>query len=221
MPAPATITVNKSQLQQALVQVRGAISDRTELLKICGELMRTSIARTFREEGSPAGSWPELAPSTRRNKKYTTGHKLLILSGRLFNSISYTVEGDALTIGTDVKYAAVHQFGSRDFAAGPRTLAQSRATAAIGAYSYLHLKKLRSPGVREIEDSRGRVRGQRTAYQGPRHLAERSVRAHSRHQNIPPRPFLVFRPEDPDRMTGGIEQYLARRSGGAMEVSPA
>lgn len=211
---PAQVKIDQQQVRFALGGLRAAVSDREKILAICGEIMRTSVARTFREEGSPAGSWPQLSPSTLKNKRYSAGHRLLILTGRLFNSISYTVSGNTLTIGTDVVYAGVHQYGSRDYAPGPRTLQQSRATIGIGAYFTHRMKELPAPGMREIRDSRGRVRGQRTAYQGPRNRKTHEVRAHDRHQNIPPRPFLVFRPEDPGLMTRGIERYFAAAAGG-------
>jgi phage virion morphogenesis protein len=205
---PSAIVVDKEEVQLALGQFGATLSDRDSLLRICGELMRTSIARTFREEGSPAGSWPELAASTRKKKGYTSGHKLLILSGRLFNSITYVIAAGVLTIGTDVVYAAVQQLGSRDYAAGPRTLAQHQAKAAIGPYAGLR----RTPFRRYGQDSRlgkdGKTRTVRVRAQGPDNAKRFQVSAHSRHQNIPPRPFLVFRPEDPNRMILGIDAYL-------------
>lgn len=207
----AKITVDKSLAEAALVQLREAAGDRAAMLAICGELMRTSVARTFREEGSPAGSWPQLAPSTRRDKRYTAGHKLLILSGRLFASISYLVSGDTLTIGTDVVHAAVHQFGSRDWmggAAGPRTREQ---VMNIGPYAGLRRVRL-GTGKHQVEDRNGRVMLRRARLQGPEAAKPFNVSAHTRRQNIPARPFLVFRPEDPGRLTRGIESYLRGKS---------
>jgi phage gpG-like protein len=224
----AVTKVDSQEVRLGLSELGAAISDRDNLLRICGEVMRTSIARTFREEGSPAGSWPALAPSTRKNKLYTAGHKLLILSGRLFGSITYLVTGGMLVIGTDVVYARVQQMGSRDWmggAAGPRTREQM---LGIGPYSGLrriairhkmvevtdrHGNKRMVPradrtGMREIEDSRGRVTHVRARYQGPENAKHIRISGHTRRQNIPPRPFLVFRPEDPNNMVLGIEAYL-------------
>lgn len=224
----AAVTVDAQEVRLGLRELGAAISDRDNLLRICGDVMRTSIARTFREEGSPAGSWPALAPSTRKNKLYTAGHKLLILSGRLFGSITYLITGMALVIGTDVIYAAVHQFGSRDWmggAAGPRTREQMMA---VGPYAGLRKLAIRyrmvevtdrrgnkrmvpreaRTGMREIEDKNGRVRHVSTKYQGPQNAKKVEVEAHTRRQNIPARPYLVFRPEDPSRMMLGIDVYL-------------
>jgi phage virion morphogenesis protein len=208
----AAIIVDKQDVQIALGRFTQEATDHGALLRICGELMRTSIARTFREEGSPAGSWPALAASTRKKKGYGAGHKLLILSGRLFGSITYLVAGDILTIGTNVIYAAVHQFGSKDWmggAAGPRTEAMM---AAIGAYAGHRVVPFRRYGKQARADKHGKMRIVRAREQGPSNESRFGVSAHNRRQNIPARPFLVFRPEDPDRMMGGVQAYLSGKA---------
>jgi phage gpG-like protein len=207
MPA-AAIKVDKEQVQIALGAFKADLSDRDALLRICGEVMRTSIALTFRDEGSPAGSWPELAESTKKRKGYTAGHKLEILSGRLFGSFTYETSGGTLTIGTSVVYAAVQQFGSRGFmsgAAGPRT---KENMSAIGAYGGLRVTKFRRYGKEKRIGSDGKERTVRVRAQGPDKGTRFEVGAHHRRGNIPARPFLVFRPEDPDKMVLGIDNYL-------------
>jgi phage gpG-like protein len=70
-----------------------------------------------------------LAPSTIRSdpKKYGAGHKLLIDTGLLLNSIGIAqTSPDQVMLSTNVKYAAVQRFGSRDrdsIGFGPRTRA--------------------------------------------------------------------------------------------------
>jgi phage virion morphogenesis protein len=204
----AAVTVDKSEVLIGLGEFRAAVTDKTALLKICGEIMRTSIARTFREEGSPAGSWPQLAESTRKRKGYTAGHKLLILSGRLFGSISYVAGSDSLTIGTDVPYAAVHQFGSRDYmggSAGPRSRSQM---IDLGPYEARRVREFRRYAKAKRTGKDGRERTVRVREQGPSNATTFGVKAHTRRQNIPPRPFLVFRPDDPGNMVIGIDSYL-------------
>jgi phage virion morphogenesis protein len=205
---PATVIVDQQQVLFGLGQFKAEVSDRTALLRIVGELMRTSIARTFREEGSPAGSWPQLAASTKKKKGYTTGHKLLILSGRLFGSFTYVTSGDTLTIGTDVPYAEVHQLGSRDYmggAAGPRTAAQM---SVVGPYAGLRRTPFRRYGKEKRVGKDGKTRTVRVREQGPDNAKRFQVKEHNRRQNIPARPFLVFRPEDPSRFVLGIDAYM-------------
>jgi len=163
-----TVKVDNREVLVGLDETKVALGDVPLMLRVAGELMRASIARTFRDEGSPAGSWPRLAASTMKKKGYTTGHKLLILSGRLFGSISYQVNGNTLTIGTNLVYAAVQQFGSAD-----------RRGGSIGPQAKI------AGRAAKTKSGRGRF------------------------QNIPARPYLVFRPEDPQNIASGFEAYLA------------
>ncbi|SRR6266481_552483 len=104
------INVNDKPTQIALKNLTQRIlGNPTPLLNIAGNVMRSSVEQTFRDQGSPAGSWPPLAALTARHR--TSGHKILIGKGRLKNSITFRVSGNQLAIGTNLKYAAIHQFG--------------------------------------------------------------------------------------------------------------
>lgn len=188
-----------------LGELRVRLEDKAPLLRIFGVLMMASVMRTFREEGSPAGSWPRLALSTLRKKGYTTRHKLLVLSGRLRSSIKPKVSGSVLTIGTALVYAAVQQFGSADRRGGS-VGAQARVPGRSAAVNpYARLLGIKS-GKHEVVDARGRVRMVKAKYQGPRQQTE--VRGHERFQDIPARPYLVFRPEDPGRLAEAANAYF-------------
>lgn len=223
---PITAQVDDAQVRIGLGELRAGVTDVRPLLNIAGEVMRGSIARTFRDEGSPAGSWPKLALSTLKRKGYTTGHKLLILSGRLFKSITYVVAGNSLTIGTNVVYAAVHQFGSRDYRGnftGPMSQEQHAAYEAervtVGAHKSSRGQKPRySFDLRA--DKNGKMRRVRVRIVGPQNRTHFEVGKHQRHQNIPPRPFLVFRPEDPQRIVDGMQAYLGARAARIGTVTP-
>jgi phage virion morphogenesis protein len=148
------LTVNDKQFQIALKNFTARIAPEP-LLKIAGQVMQGSIERTFREQGSPAGSWAPLAASTLKRGRGGVGRKILIRSGRLKNSISYQVAGRTLTIGTNLKYAAVQQVGGVAGRRGPFKKKQGRRPV------------------------------------------------------IPARPYLVFRPEDPQRMADAMGRYIA------------
>jgi phage virion morphogenesis protein len=108
------------------------------LLRVFGEVMRASIEQTFREQGSPAGSWAPLAASTLlRDRMRGAGRKILIRSGRLKNSITYAiVGGERLLIGTNLRYAGIQQLGGE---AGRKRRSRSQAVIArdIPARPYL------------------------------------------------------------------------------------
>lgn len=176
MAGEFTITVNDRALQISLKNFSARIQP-PPLLKIAGEVMRGSIERTFREQGSPAGSWAPLAASTLKRGKGGAGRLKLIQSGRLKNSMSYQIAADTLTIGTNLAYARIQQEGG---------FAGRRAPSNRGFR-------------REItQEARG--------FHGPRNQ-------HGyfgfRRPFIPARPYLVFRPEDTQRMKDAMERYVA------------
>src|ERR1019366_8488495 len=119
------VQVDSSRVTVALGRFRLSLAQNEELMNQIGASELLSIRRNFRDQGVPAGSWVPLAPSTIRSnpKIYNGGHKLLIRSGRLLNSIQYQARPGSVVIGTNLKYAAVHQFGSRDrsTAIGPKS----------------------------------------------------------------------------------------------------
>jgi phage gpG-like protein len=223
-----TAKVDEGTVRIGLGELRAAVTDVRPLLNIAGEVMRGSVARTFRDEGSPAGSWPALALSTLKKKGYTSGHKLLVLSGRLFGSISYdTMEGNTLTIGTNLVYAPVQQFGSADYRGnftGPLSHEQHLAHEAervdVGAHRSSRGAKQRY-GTTLVTAKNGRVMKVRVKIAGPLNRSHFGVGEHKRHQNIPPRPFLVFRPEDPARMVEGFEAYLMAKAKNIGQVRAA
>jgi phage virion morphogenesis protein len=196
------IQVDSSRVQVALGKFKLSLMQRDQLLDEIGAAQLVSVRRTFREQGSPAGSWVPLSPNTikRDPKRYGAGHKLLVLSGRLLNSITFGRSGTGVVIGTKLVYAPVHQFGSRDrsTAIGPQTEAESQTTVKVKASSYYR---------RSAELGVGRQHGRRTRIAGPRNARQVSVGARTRHQNIPPRPYLVFRPEDPARIRGIVVRF--------------
>ena len=213
-----TAVVDNRQVRIGIGELRAGIADRSAMLNIAGVLMRASVARTFREEGSPAGSWPRLALSTLKNKKYKAGHKLLILSGRLFSSINYAVAGDTLIIGTNVVYARVHQLGSADRSGGSIG-AQARIgdrAIRVPEHSFAHTYRAKSGdkyGTIKRQTPEGfPIKGKRRKLISGISVRNVTVGAHMRHQNIPARPFLVIRPEDPQRIVSGIEAYLGGKA---------
>jgi phage virion morphogenesis protein len=176
MPAEFTVTINDQALTLTLERLK-ANMDPAPLLNIAANVMRGSFDRTFREQGSPAGSWKPLAAWTRtgaankihyrkgkllrgrtaRGAALEPGRLMLIKSGRLKNSITYQVTGNQLVMGSNLKYAAIQQLGGVAGRKGP-------------------FKK-----------------------------------KDGRRPYIPARPYLVFRPEDPQRIAAAMERYLDAR----------
>jgi phage gpG-like protein len=208
--ANVTVTVDEGKALIALGRFRLSLQQNEELMREIGNAQLVSVRRTFREEGSPSGSWVPLAASTIKSdpRIYGAGHKLLVRSGRLLNSIGVDARPGSVTIGTSVAYAGVHQYGSRDrgTAIGPQTKAESGSTVKVAAGSYQRLS---------AELGTGYIGKQKRRIQGPRNAKTVNRRAFDRHQNIPPRPYLVFRPEDPQRIRAIVVGYVNRAASAA------
>ena len=173
------VVVNLREMESRLEPAR--------LLPIFGGVMQASIDETFEQEGYPAGSWRLLHASTlaeqfsRRGQSTTTkagrqrrpflrfaaGKKLLQDTGDLRRSILHEIEGNRLTIGTNLIYARIHQEG--------------------GVIRAKNAKALRIP----LGDGRVIFRQKVT---------------------IPARPFLLIKPDDPQKMAEAGEAFV---TGGA------
>jgi len=168
-------------------------------MRIIGLTQLESVRRTFREGGSPAGSWMPLSPVSLQWRKYKNGgqgHRLLIDKGLLLNSITFAPQGDSVVIGTGLRYAEVHQYGFN-------------GTQAVRPYTYTRRQRSRDQfRTEQITDKAGRNR--RVKRKTASGVATVSVSGFSRHVRIPARPFLVFRPEDPARIQRVVEDYVAR-----------
>jgi phage gpG-like protein len=127
------------------------------------------------------------------------------MTGTLLNSIGIAqTSPDQVILSTNVKYAAVHQFGSRDRGSvgiGPRTSKQDAATVNVKEHSYARLSAALG---------KGKLGNRSLNIRGPRNQVKIHVPGHTRHQNIPARPYLVFRPEDPQRIQSLVNGYIRR-----------
>lgn len=73
--------------------------------------MKKETQLNFRKSTSPDGTkWQELSPITIAGRKKKS-NKPLVDRGTLRRSIRATVEGNQAVIGTNLKYARIHQFG--------------------------------------------------------------------------------------------------------------
>lgn len=184
------LTINRSRLNIGLGNLREKIRPKP-LLKIAAELMRGSINKTFAEQGHPANSWAPLAPSTQKRRRNSSrrGTKILIDTGRLRNGITYEIGERSLRIGPsrDIPYGEVHQRGFR-------------GTVQVRSHNRA-VKPKRKKGVKLGGSAFRSAGGKGVGF----------VRAHSRKMNIPARPYLVIRNEDPARIRSGFQQYIEQQ----------
>lgn len=109
-----------------------------------GGLIQSQTERRIEEDrASPEGEawvpWSETYAASRHK-----GNRLLQASGAFRDSIAWDLTGDELRVGSNMVFAALHQFGGTDdMAPGP---------AAVPARPYLGLS---AADIQEIEDAMG------------------------------------------------------------------
>ncbi len=105
------VKIDDKQLQQALKKLAAKTSDLRPLMQNIAGILEDSVEENFEKEGRP--KWQKLAKSTikqRRKKGYWPG-RLLQMQGELASSITSNYDSNFTIVGTNIKYAAIHQFG--------------------------------------------------------------------------------------------------------------
>lgn len=97
-----TYTINDAELQKLAGEMAGRIERRQQAMEAIGLLARESVLTNFAVGGRPG--WKAL--------KYRSGSPL-VDTGRLKNSITKQVASNVVIVGTNVVYAAIHNFGGK------------------------------------------------------------------------------------------------------------
>ena len=102
------ITLEDSALRATLDAVAGRLEESADLYDAIGAVLADGVTRRFMAAKDPDGTpWAESA----RAKAGERGGKTLTDSGRLQHSITWSVQADGVLVGSNVEYAAIHQFG--------------------------------------------------------------------------------------------------------------
>ncbi len=97
------------ELTSKLQEVHARSGDMRPALLEVGNVFKNAIEDSFKNGSSPFGQvW---APLKRPRK--SGGSKILVDSGQLGSRWSVRAEARSVEVGTNLKYAAVHQYGSR------------------------------------------------------------------------------------------------------------
>lgn len=101
-------------ITQALNKLLKQSSDLSPALGDVGEYLLQSTQQRFIDQQAPDGSpWAQLS-STTIELKQNRGKRLdriLTESSTLADSLNYQLTKDSLTLGSNMEYAAMHQFG--------------------------------------------------------------------------------------------------------------
>jgi phage virion morphogenesis protein len=142
-----TIEVDDGAVKAAFAQMIAAGTNPRPYLTAIGAALVSSTQLRFNDSRAPDGStWHALSPVTialRRKGKGKGGAKPLLDTGRLRNSISYAVDANSVTVGSNVVYARMQQFGAK--------------MGEFGRYS--QLKRVREFGLGTFKGSAGTQKG--------------------------------------------------------------
>ena len=108
--ASIIIRVDDKEVRRDFARLQGLMKNTTPIMAAIGTGVVGSTQRRFTSQVAPDGSpWQTLNPFYAAGKKNS---RILTESGRLRDSISSSPSRDEVAIGTNVIYAAVHQFGA-------------------------------------------------------------------------------------------------------------
>lgn len=182
----ALIRISLKDADNALAPLAGYIArvnDKLGLFENIGASVTTSTQHRFETSKAPDGSpWP---PSLRVKKH---GGFTLRLTARLMRSITYQASSDNVEIGTNVVYAAIHQFG------GPINKAARTAV--------LHFKTNSKTGQSRFAKPNKADRARKA-----------EIGAHT--ITMPVRAFLGLDDDDEREILSIAEQWLAGENGAA------
>lgn len=144
MASDVTVKVDSAALRSAIERIRLNLplgGRMRPLWERIGRVMKTSTQLRFRQQSGPGGTpWPK---SWRAKNE---GGQTLSLTRRLRNSITYDATETSVSVGTNVAYAAIHQFGgiirakAGPFLAIPVTPA-ARAAGSPRNFEGLHVQQ--------------------------------------------------------------------------------
>lgn len=173
-------------IQRRLRAAAGAFSNLRPMLTEIGEATVESTKLRFKSSGpSPDGSpWKPLSAATIRSRRKGKGAEApmpLLDTGRLRNSITKRVDANSVFIGTNVEYAAAHQFGA----------------------SAYHPPQSRMVRLRVVK---GRTRFAKDSHKRARTVWGTNSTGWT--VNIPARPYLGFSQDDQTEIIGIIQRRI-------------
>ncbi len=123
---------------RALMRLVREMADPRPVFDEIGGRLVTSVQHRFERGQGPSGAaWP-ISGRARRESGQT-----LVMTGRLLGSIAHNASRDGVEVGTNVGYAAIHQFGGRT---KPRTIRARQKKALFWPGARHPVKQVRHPG---------------------------------------------------------------------------
>ena len=181
--ARTRLIIDQAELdRQNAFMAEQAARDPSGLMPRLGEYLQGSTQKRFKTQTAPDGTpWDPLKQRYARRKRYNKD-KVLTLRGYLRSYIHYQVTGgDSVEVGSNQKYAAIHQFG------GEIDMPERQATV-----------RYRSVAGKVLFAGKKHKRATEKAVTIPVHFVK-----------IPARPFLGLSAEDDRKISRIIREWLA------------
>ncbi|MDR5803411.1 phage virion morphogenesis protein [Caballeronia sp. LZ001] len=104
------IQIDSAEWDAALARLYAFMRDSSAVMSVVAALMNDAVEENFAMQGRPR--WLGLSPKTlKRRGQSAADSKILQYSGRLAASIQQRHDATSATVGTNLVYAAIHQFG--------------------------------------------------------------------------------------------------------------
>ncbi len=112
--AGTQLTFDIKGFAEATHAINGLGGNAADIYVAAGALIESQTRRRIAEEktGPDGNAWAAWSPEYEATRK--SGQSLLMNEGELLDSIAWAVSGDDLEVGSNLVYAATHQFGSED-----------------------------------------------------------------------------------------------------------
>lgn len=109
--ASITISVDDKAITNKLHELQSKVINLEPVMEDIGQILMNSTRDRFEQGIDPTGKpWVTLQPWYQKQKKKNQ-NLTLVLNHDLMNSINPQATSNSVTIGTNRKYAAMHQFG--------------------------------------------------------------------------------------------------------------
>lgn len=108
------IKIDNKEVESRLLDLAQRSENLRSLMKNITGIFAYSTEENFKNEGRP-DKWTELSESTikQRTKNKQWPDMILQVSGQLASSVNTYYDNDSAVIGSNLKYAAIHQLGGQ------------------------------------------------------------------------------------------------------------
>lgn len=106
------VEIDDQSTRDLINELKRRMGNLTPVMEAVGQIIQSGTQQRFVDQQAPDGTpWAALSPATLA--KRGGGAQILRDTGRLMNSISYRVNGDSVSVFTNVIYAPTHQLGAK------------------------------------------------------------------------------------------------------------